>query len=196
MKHYTDRDIVEALLTREERKVNEATRQLYHQHHKMITHFVNTSGGTTEDAEDLFQELLIAFLDNLWAGNYQLRMGVKLSTYLFEVAKNLWYKKIRSRTSGTIREINYMKDYEAVTPDAPDALQQMIVVDEERWSLTIFQRLNAEAQSLLRLVYLDKLSLKEIGVKLGKTEDAVKMYKHRIMRDLSEKMKNRKDNNA
>lgn len=190
MKHYNDREIVEALLTRDPREVNEATRQLYHQHHKMITHFVSTRGGSKLDAEDLFQDVVISFLHNVWSENFELRPSVKLSTYLVEIAKKQWLKKIRSRGNSGNREQAYLKDYTSLTPDDPDPLQTLITEEEDRWSLKIFQKLSADAQLLLKAFYLDKLSLKEIAAKLNYISDnAVKMQKHRIMRDLNNEIK-------
>ncbi|SEI49817.1 RNA polymerase sigma factor, sigma-70 family [Dyadobacter sp. SG02] len=191
MKHsYTDREIIEALLARREREVNEATEALYNQHHKMITQLICTSGGNRYDADDVFQDLLVAFLHNVWSGQFRLKENAKLSTYLYEIAKNLWYKKIRSRSASTSRELAYMKDYEAQTPDAPDAMQQLIAADEDAWSLKIFRRLGIEAQQLLKAFYFEKLSLKDIAVKLGYPSDnAVKMQKHRTLRDLSNEIR-------
>jgi RNA polymerase sigma factor (sigma-70 family) len=190
MKLFTDREIVDAILSKEPRAVNAATEQVYKQNQKRITQFVCTNGGTRTDAEDLFQDLTVVFLNNVWNEKFMLRDNTQISTYLYGIAENLWYKKIRSSTSSTRREKNYMDDVLGSTPDSENVVQQIISREEETWSHTIFNKLRPDAQNVLRAYYDDKLSMNEIAIRLDYTNAfTAKNRKYRAMEELKKLMK-------
>ncbi|CAG5009215.1 hypothetical protein DYBT9275_04447 [Dyadobacter sp. CECT 9275] len=190
MKLFTDREIVDAIFSKESRAVNAATEQVYKQNQKRITQFVCTNGGTKTDAEDLFQDLTIIFLNNVWNEKFSLRDNAQISTYLYSIAENLWYKKIRSSTSALRREKNYMDDFLAAAPDQDSPVQQVIAKEEENWSHVIFNKLRTEAQDVLKAYYDEKLSMSEIAIRLEYTNaDTAKNRKYRAMEELKKLIK-------
>ena len=66
---------------------------LYNEYYGLIQNFVLKNNGTKQDAEDLFQDVMIVFVEKLRYDNFTLTASLK--TYIYAISKNLWYKKIR-----------------------------------------------------------------------------------------------------
>ncbi|MBA4850563.1 hypothetical protein [Emticicia sp. BO119] len=74
---FTDKEIIEGLLSRDKKICNRIAEQLYKQNHKTITHLVLRNSGVIEDAEDLFQEVLLSFFNQVWSDKFTYRMILK-----------------------------------------------------------------------------------------------------------------------
>ncbi|MDL2228029.1 hypothetical protein LJC25_00385 [Bacteroidales bacterium OttesenSCG-928-K03] len=59
-----------------------------------VEKYVLANSGTTQDAQDVFQDALIIFLKKLESN---VVFSCKTSTYLFAVAKNLWLQKLANK---------------------------------------------------------------------------------------------------
>src|SRR5688500_5506226 len=84
----------EELLNRLKRNEDSAFKAVYKDIYPMVLKYVRGNNGNHEDAEDIFQEMLIAFLKKLHTPGFELT--ARLSTYLFSIAKNLWLYRLRS----------------------------------------------------------------------------------------------------
>jgi RNA polymerase sigma factor (sigma-70 family) len=60
---------------------------------KPVFSFIRTPGGTTQDAEDIFQEGMMAFISNVERGLF--KGNSSTPTYLYRICKNLWFKEVR-----------------------------------------------------------------------------------------------------
>lgn len=84
---------------------------------KMIFSLVIKNSGNEEDAVDVLQDALIVLYENIQMGTYKHKS--KLSTYLYGVAKNKWYNKLRDKGKFII---NTKDDY----PEIPEVDDQML----------------------------------------------------------------------
>jgi RNA polymerase sigma factor (sigma-70 family) len=76
------------------RKENSASYQLIYQFYfPTISSFVRQNHGNHEDAEDIFQETIVVLLEKTRQPNFELTSSLK--TYLYAIAKNLWFKRLR-----------------------------------------------------------------------------------------------------
>src|SRR5579864_2782986 len=66
---------------------------LYQQYYPSVKYFVLHTSGTTQDAEDVFQEAMVVLLGKLRAEDFILTSSLK--TYLFAIAQNIWLKRKR-----------------------------------------------------------------------------------------------------
>lgn len=83
---------------------------------KMIISLVIKNNGNEEDAVDVLQDALIVLYQKMQLGTFEL--NVKLTTYLYGVARNIWYNKLR----GKGRLINIGDDY----PEIPEIDNQLL----------------------------------------------------------------------
>ncbi len=70
-----------------------AIRHLYHTVLPQISGYVRAKGGNITDAEDVFQEGMIALYENLQSPDFQLNN--KLETYLYSICKYIWIKNLK-----------------------------------------------------------------------------------------------------
>lgn len=89
---------------------------------KMIFSLVIKNSGNEEDAIDVLQDALIVLCEKVKLGTFEL--SSKLSTYLYGIARNIWYKKLR--TSGKAL-INMNDNY----PDIPDIDEALLPYKNE-----------------------------------------------------------------
>ena len=61
---------------------------LYERNYDLITKYVLNNNGDIDQAKDIFQNVMVVFYENLVSGKYE--HNAKISTYLYQVAKNLW----------------------------------------------------------------------------------------------------------
>jgi len=189
MAQFTDQEIIDTLLKREKRSTNAVMEQLYRQNKKVISQFVYTRGGDEMDAEDLFQELMTIFLNNVWHGQFVLRDNAKISTYLYGTAKNRWLKKSQSKNSGYQRNFKFWQNQNDEVPDDPDPLYQMIEEEEDAGSLALFLKLDEQDQAILRAFVQEKLTMEEIAERFELTNaSAAKTRKYRAMEKLRKLM--------
>src|SRR3982751_1624531 len=66
---------------------------LYKFHFPSIAAYITQNFGSTDDAEDIFQEAIIVLLQKVRQSDFVLTSSLK--TYLFAIAKNLWLKRLR-----------------------------------------------------------------------------------------------------
>lgn len=84
---------------------------------KMIFSLVIKNSGNEEDSIDVLQDALIVLYEKIQVGTFELTADLK--TYIYAVARNIWYKKLNAR--GKIL-VNTNDDY----PEIPETDDQML----------------------------------------------------------------------
>ena len=93
---------------------NQAFGVLYKNYFGFVSRFITNNSGTTNDAEDIFQDTMIAFLAKLRQDDFVLEASVK--TYIMAIAKNLWFKKLRTANRETeFTDMHDNKFYEEIS---------------------------------------------------------------------------------
>ena len=123
--------------------------------------------------EDLLQEALTRIFLGLQAGRF--RGEASLRTYAGRVARYTCLEHLRRRR----REVELDAD-RAASPDRWSRPEETLLDAEEHLAnLASFARLPPECRELLRMVFVDGLSYREIGLKLGISAGAIKTRVHR-----------------
>ncbi len=179
MNSFSDSDIIQGMLSEDERLVSESLRRLYKSCSQMITQIVCSNGGNVQDAEDLVQEVLLMFRAQLLSGKYVYKEDVRLSTYIYRMAMNQWISILSRRSADSRRVSEYHVRNEAMDRDPYRIFED---VEETNTFMAVFSKLNPLEQELLRQYYDKKMPLEQIANMLEiKSVDAAKMMKHRTM---------------
>lgn len=189
----TEQQIVDSLktATRNPLIVDEAMRAVYLNYYGMVRGLALKSGLNEADANDIFQDVAIAFVLAIKHGSYEYSPSTGLGSYLYRIARNKIFKMLRQERRSIEREYIYDQSLEPIdeinwtgdpTFDSFDHLDEA------------FNSLGETCKSILRAFYYDKVPLKEIAQKfdLG-TEDAVKNRKYRCILKLREALEKWKD---
>src|SRR5882757_8972821 len=97
---YTDAELIAAIS--DTKDLNKAILSLYQQYSETTGAAIIHYGGSRQDAEDIFQETVVAFIEIVKKGKYRKEASIK--TFLVSVAKNIWLNEIKKRERSDFRE--------------------------------------------------------------------------------------------
>ncbi len=148
----------------------------------MIRLLISETGGTAEDAKDIFQESLIIMLEKIDSREFVLTCRFK--TYIYSVCENLWKTILKRRNY--LSEYRLHKKEDRKEMDAGELMDRK--VNEEIFS-EAFQSLDIVSKKILKL-YWQEISAQEIADKLGYTCGYVRKKKCQAQAELTGKVKN------
>ena len=178
--HNTDKELVEAIKNNQ----SWAIEKLYTLDRNGIFNFVMNNNGDYDDAQDALQEGVIAVHRNIISNKYKLEDRAQLKTYLNQVCRFWWYKKLRER--GKISRIPEEYDLPAEPSNFEDNNEQL-----ERLKV-YFSELGEKCRTVLHLRFEEKKKMEEIAALLGNTLQVVKNRSSQCIKELYEKFNNHK----
>ena len=129
---------------------------VYAKFRKMVISHIKNHGGSNEEAEDIYQESIIVFWQNVSSDKFELT--AKISTYLVAVAKNKWMVELRKR------KFNITEDPpENTQNDDPLILDEMIENEDSEKIRTALDQIQPVCKKLLILFYFEERSMEEIA---------------------------------
>lgn len=144
----------------------EAFREVYLANRTVIGRMVQKAGGTEADAQDVMQEAMLAFFENVRSGAF--RSESKVATYLYAIARLIWLKKRKKTAWRREKE-------QAITPD-PGSLVTRISLESGN-DLSRMTALFARLGSDCRRVLLDSIyygnGMRKIAEKMGYENEQV-----------------------
>lgn len=153
---------------------------VYKQSFSQIKQFILHNQGSEQDAEDVFQEGLLAVWKNIKTGKYENQRQVKLSTYVFQVCKYRWFEHLKSAKVKYNTRLN--PEFDIV--DENDLAEVQEEVERANYLRSLFEQLGDKCKQILNLYYYQKLSLAEIAEKMEYTPQSAKNEKYRCMQRL------------
>lgn len=127
-----------------------------------IMHFVLQHSGNDADAEDVFQEALTALVLNIRRSQYKGESA--LGTYLFAIAKGVWFKRIRK--VGRDRDRDQEAGHSSETVDLSTPETPMIAADKRQTLLEVFESLGEKCPDVLFL-WASGYNMEEIALRAG-----------------------------
>src|SRR6201991_3531291 len=103
---YTDAELISAISSGKE--LNPAILFLYQHYSKATRSFIMSYGGNEQDADDVSQETVVAFIDSVKKGKYRQEASVK--TFLGSVAKHIWFNELKKKERAGFREKQFESD--------------------------------------------------------------------------------------
>lgn len=139
-----------------------------------LTHDENTS-------EELTQETFYRALKNI----HKFKGESKLSTWLCQIAKNLWYDETKKQKVSSVsfeENLNLME----VTSSSENIEEQVASKDSKIKLYEKLQKLDSLTREVIYLRITGDLSFKEIGTILNKTENWARVTYYRGKQSLKE----------
>jgi len=178
LKEYTDREIIESLRKREGHVVH----YMAVNYLPVIRLMVIQTGGTAEDAKDIFQEGLMIMIEKIDSRHFALTC--KFKTLLYCICEKLWKLVLRKKQAAS----NYLDrlDEQVEDEDMSGKLD-----DDVCWEMfsSAFETIDKLGQTILKL-YWQNLSPMEIAEMLGYSYTYIKKKKCEVQAELTEKVKN------
>jgi RNA polymerase sigma factor (sigma-70 family) len=176
---YTDAELISAISSGKD--LNPAILFLYQQYSEATRSFIMSYGGNEQDADDVFQETVVAFIDSVKKGKYRQEASVK--TFLVSVAKHIWFNELKKKERAGYRE----KQFESTRDQQEEDVSHQIGDLEQKQQLRdLLSQLGENCQKLLLLFYYENLSMKEITDHLPyENEQVVRNKKYKCLQQLT-----------
>lgn len=175
---FNDEELIESLKSGIKR--NEAIGFLYDNYFNTLSTYVINNRGTQEDAEDIFQEVLVNFIALVQAGKFRGESSIK--TFLFSMNKFKWLNELKRRNNALGRETGFEKNKETIEFNNLNLFEKDVTTQVKE----LLEKLGEQCRKILVMFYYDNFSMKEILDKLGyENEQVVRNKKYKCLKQLS-----------
>ena len=151
---------------------------LYQKHYRMMLNMILKNNGTEVEAQDIYQEALVAFWQKAISG--KLVLTSKISTYLYSICQNLWRKELdrKGRLSNEEKDGQDFQTYE----------------ETENYKIVVscIEELGDTCKKILTYYYFEGLSMSDIAEKMSfANTDTAKTKKYKCKKRLDSLIKKR-----
>lgn len=176
---YSDVELIAAI--NNPKDLNSAILFIYQQYSESTSSFIISYGGSQQDADDVFQETVVAFIGIVQKGKY--RMEASIKTLLVSVAKNIWFNELKKRERSGHREKQFEQGREQ---QEMDVSHQIGDHEKKKQLRDLVYQLGEPCRKILMLFYYENLSMKEIVDYLPyENEQVVRNKKYKCLQQLS-----------
>jgi len=179
-KKYTDADIIK--LIRKGEESSEMISYLYEQHLPKIVQYIRKNNGTREQANDIFQDALLALCVEIKKERY--KEEYEIGGFLFQVCRNKWINEAKKSQRLVVSE---------TTPEITseyNALDIVLSAEKQTMIQETLAQIGEKCHQLLMYSAFHRLSMKEICEKMGfSTENAAKTQNYKCKQKLLEIIK-------
>jgi len=166
-------------------------KSLYLRYRGTVEHYVLRNSGSTDDANDVYQEAFIAVWRNVQLDRFVPANESEFGAYLIRVAKNKWIDELRRNKSKASVSLNDEYDVSARLSTTADEADMYIDTVKNQ-----YRYLGKRCRELLGRFYFRKESLRKIAEVFGWTETSAKNNKYRCLKQLREMVLKGGDNNG
>lgn len=162
-----------------QKNYSKASEKLY-RYYPVVKKLIKKNSGSTQDAEDIYQEALIILFRK--ANTPEFVLSSSLNTYLYSVCRYLWSDQLKKKNRNPLQ------------PEPIEVVVEPPVDDSYSHLATeAFRQLGEKCRKLLLAFYVSGHSMKEIASNLGfSTEAVAKNQKYRCLEKAKENLKSLK----
>ena len=180
IKKMADAELLEAI--RQVRGLDSAIKSIYRDHFESLAWIVKNNNGSQQDAEDIFQEVLVSFIELVQRDKFRGESTVK--TFLFSMIRHTWLNELKKRGRSDVRELKYEK---MKVNEEMDVSHLIAEREAKKQLMDIVSQLGDTCKKILVMFYYDNLSMKEILANLEyENEQVVRNKKYKCLKQLEQ----------
>jgi RNA polymerase sigma factor (sigma-70 family) len=165
-----------------QRSIDDSIKFLYREYYQLLSRYIINNNGGQQDAEDIFQEVVVSFINLVRAGKFRGEASIK--TFLFSLNRNLWLNELKRKGRMKTREEKYERVNEKTEQSIDLAIESREAKGELQKSINA---LGEACKTILLLFYFENRSMKEILEYLDyENEQVLRNKKHKCMKRLQE----------
>lgn len=173
----TDSEILDGVMRHDDRTLS----HVYKEWLPAVIKIVGNNGGSVDEAQDVFQDSIIALYNNVRRDRYTAGQA-KLSTYFLQIAKYRW---LDIRKSARVKTTSSMVD--GMEYGSEESIEKGIEEAEKYQALhQLIGKLGEQCQQILKLFYWEKMKIEKIAEQLKMGSASVKNGKYRCMNQLKD----------
>ncbi|MGH2552085.1 MAG: RNA polymerase sigma factor, partial [Chitinophagaceae bacterium] len=139
------------------KRMDESIKFIYRSHFDSLSWYVMNNSGSRQDAEDVFQEVVVAFISLVEKDKFRGESTVK--TFLYSLNRHTWLNELKRRGRALIREEKFEKGQEQTIPDTGQLISEQ---EEKAEVMRMVSELGEICRKILVLFYYENYSMKEI----------------------------------
>ena len=180
IRNFPDSEMVVNLRTGQ--RMEETIKAIYRSHFDSLSWYVINNSGNRQDAEDVFQEVVVSFIDLVKKDKFRGESTVK--TFLFSLNRHVWLNELKRRGRALVREEKYERGQDNMELDT----SHFIADREGKAEVTrLVGELGETCRKILLLFYYENLSMKEIlEVTEYDSEQVVRNKKYKCLKQLEQ----------
>jgi len=151
----SDTDLLSNLRNR--RNLDESIQTLYRDYFESLAAYVMHHHGNRQDAEDVFQEVIITFLNILHKDTFREASGIK--TFLYSINKHVWLNELKKRRLTLLREEKFAELQESMVADTSSRTDKKMIREEVE---KLMSELGEPCRKLVTLYYYEGVSSYEL----------------------------------
>lgn len=152
--------------------------EMYTEYVEIVRKYLFCLTHNDDIAEELTQETFYRAIRKIDS----FKNNSKMSTWLCEIAKNLWYNELRKN-----KNIKNISEEEMFSIQSEDKIENMVILNDVRSNFyQKIQKLDNQMREVVYLRIIGDLSFKEIGNILGKTDNWARVVFYRAKQKLKE----------
>lgn len=183
VRKYGDNELLEAIINAKER--NNAVRFIYSEYFDTISSLITYNKGSMQDAEDIFQEVVVNFIDIVQKGKFRGESSIK--TFLVSLARYTWLNQLKKNNRSANRDVVFEKGREHEEADVSEYLSDM---ESKKELMTTIEKLGETCRKILILFYYEGLSMREMLSHFSyENEQVVRNKKHKCLQQLTQLIK-------
>jgi RNA polymerase sigma factor (sigma-70 family) len=172
---------------RKGQQVEKMVKSVYHNHYTRLTNHILQNSGSRQDAEDVFQEAVVTFIEMVQKDRFRGESSV--GTFLYSINRHIWLNELKRRGKAAIREIKYEKSKEQTEAGISHFIEDR---EQKSHAASLVAKLGDTCKKILLLFYYENRSMKEImSVTDYENEQVVRNKKYKCLKQL-EQMLNEK----
>lgn len=182
IRNFPDSELVSNLISGQ--RMDETIKAIYRSYFDSLSWYVMNNSGSQQDAEDMFQEVVVAFIDLVQKNKFRGESSVK--TFLFSLNRHAWLNELKRRGRALAREEKYEREMDNVELDTG-----YLIADREGKAevVRLVGELGETCQKILLLFYYENLSMKEImEVTEYENEQVVRNKKYKCLKQLEQRL--------
>jgi RNA polymerase sigma factor (sigma-70 family) len=183
-KNYADGELI--AMIKDAARLDAAITFLYRQHFEILCTHIEQNQGSRQDAEDIFQEALVAFINLVQKNKFRGEAGIK--TFLFAINKNMWLNELKRRGRAVARETIFENEKQTADP----GINNIITGREARLQmLAVMDKLGETCRKILLAFYYENLAMKEIVKTMDyENEQVLRNKKYKCLKNLEQLLTN------
>jgi RNA polymerase sigma factor (sigma-70 family) len=179
-RHLADSMILAVL--RSDNAPDEVIRRMYRSQFGIVASYIKQNNGTAEDAEDIFQEALLSFIEMIRKDKF--RGESSIGTFFYAIARNTWLNELKKRGRSKLRDEKFEK---AKDTTEMDVSHYMVHRELKANLMRTIDSLGETCKKILLAFYYENLAIKDILQNLQyENEQVVRNKKYKCLKQLEQ----------
>ncbi|TRX59246.1 sigma-70 family RNA polymerase sigma factor [Fulvivirga sp. M361] len=175
---FSDEEIISSI--QNNREISKVLDFMYRNYFEMLKTIILSNNGNEEDAQDIMQEVFVAFIDLVRKEKYRKEASVR--SFLYTLTRNMWFSEARKRSSALKRDTYFEDQKDDLEKDVTDYLEYS---EGLKFVSNLFESLGEVCKKILTLFYFKDLPMREILEHVDyENEQVLRNKKYKCQREL------------